>query len=173
MKRAARLLAVAVVAALGAVAVAQAPALNVQMGLWEISSTTDLGGQMPAVDTGKMTPDQKARLEAAMKGLMGPHTSVNKSCVTKEKFNQSNFMGQDQPGAACQQAITTNTSTSLEGTVTCTGEHPMSGQIHIDAPSPTTFTGSVKATSTEGGRPTTVNIALSGKWLSADCGTVK
>ena len=171
MKRAARLLAVAVVAALGAVAAAQAPALNVQMGLWEISSTTDLGGQIPGIDTSKMTPDQKARLDAAMKAMAGPHTS--KTCMTKEKFDQSNFMGQDQPGGACHQAITTNTSTSLEGTVTCAGEHPMSGQVHIDAPSPTTFTGTVKATSTEGARATTVNIALSGKWLSADCGAVK
>ena len=173
MKRGARLLALAAVAALGGVAAAQAPALNVQMGLWEISSTTDLGGQMPGVDTTKMTPEQKARVEAAMKGMMGPRTSVNKSCVTKEKFDQSNFMTQDQPGDTCHQAITTNTRTSLEGTVTCTGEHPMSGQIHIDAPSPTTFTGTVKATSTEGGRATTINMALSGKWLSADCGTVK
>jgi len=173
MLKPARLLAVAAAtAALGAAAAAQTPALNVQMGLWEISTTTDVGGQMPGVDTSKMTPEQKARVDAAMKGMMGSHTSVNKTCMTKEKFNQSNFMA-DQPGDMCHQTITTNTRTSLEGSVTCTGEHPMTGQIHIDAPSPTAFTGTVKASSTDSGRTMTLNLALSGKWLGADCGAVK
>jgi hypothetical protein len=39
-----------------AVLLAQAPSLDVKMGLWEMSMTSNAGGQMPAVDTSKMTP---------------------------------------------------------------------------------------------------------------------
>src|SRR5438876_2644021 len=44
-------------ASLTAVLLAQAPALNVKMGLWEITTTAKVGGQPPAIDTGKMTPE--------------------------------------------------------------------------------------------------------------------
>jgi hypothetical protein len=42
------------------VVLAQAPALDIKMGLWEITTTTQIGGQTPQVDTSEMTPEQKA-----------------------------------------------------------------------------------------------------------------
>ncbi len=48
-----------ILASLTAVAFAQAPALNIRMGLWEMTSTTNVGGEMPGIDTSKMTPEQK------------------------------------------------------------------------------------------------------------------
>src|SRR5438132_805284 len=84
--------------------VAQAPALDVKMGLWEMSSTTQMGGQMPTVDTSKMTPEQKKQLDDAMKQMVGEaHTNVAKSCVTKEKLEKSVFMMESQPGQTCKQ----------------------------------------------------------------------
>jgi hypothetical protein len=158
---------------LSAIAVAQTPALDVKMGLWEITSTSDIGGQMPAIDTSKMTPAQKARMEAAMKGLTGAHSAVTKSCMTKEKFNRSNFMTDDDSGTTCQQTISTNTRTSLDANVVCTGKQTRTSQMHIDASSPTSFTASVKSVDTKQGRTMTVDMTMTGKWLGADCGTVK
>jgi hypothetical protein len=157
---------------LTAIVLAQAPALNVRMGLWEVTSAINVGGEMPGMDTSKMTPQQKAQMEAAMKGMMGAHQNVMKSCMTKEKFDQANFMG-DQAGDKCKQTLTKNTATVLEGTVACTGDHPMNGQMHLEATSPTSFTGTMKSNTTEQGKTMTVDMNMSGKWLGADCGDVK
>ena len=160
-------------ATMAATLVAQTPALDVKMGLWEISSTTEIGGQMPSYDTSKMTPEQKARMDAAMKEMMGTHTNVNKSCMTREKFEKQSFMTTGNEKDNCKQTITANTRSTLDASVVCTGEHPMQGQMHIDALSPTSVKGTVKSAVTDQGRTMTVNATLTGKWLAADCGSEK
>jgi hypothetical protein len=158
----------------GAVVLAQRPALNLKMGLWELTSMSQVGGQMPAIDTSKMTPEQKAKFEAAMKSVvMGAHTNVIKSCITPEKYDKANFMMTDKDADNCKQTVSTNTSTSLEAAVTCTGERARTGQVHIEAPSPTLFKGTVKFTMNENGRPMTVDGTMTAKWVAADCGAVK
>ena len=62
---------------------------------------------------------------------MGPHASVDKICMTKEKFEKSSFMT-DAPGMTCKQTISTNTRSTLETTVACTGTANMTMQMHID-----------------------------------------
>jgi Protein of unknown function (DUF3617) len=160
--------------AAGAVVLAQKPALNIKMGLWELTTNSQVGGQMPGIDTSNMTPEQKAKLEAMMKStVMGAHTNVIKSCITQEKFDKANFMMTDQDASTCKQTVSTNTSTSLDAAVTCTGERGRTGQVHIEALSSTTFTGAVKFTMTQNGRAMTVDGTMAGKWLAADCGAVK
>jgi hypothetical protein len=161
---------------LTAVVLAQAPqppALNVRMGLWEVSSTIDLGGQMPGMDMSKMTPAQQAQMAAAMRGMMGAHTTTTKSCMTREKFNKQNFVAGEQSGMDCKQTFTKNTATVLEGNVSCTGTRSMTGTMHFDATSPTAFNGTMKSATSERGQTMTANVAMSGKWLGADCGDVQ
>ena len=75
MTRVFRLAAFALVSGwLGVVAYAQAPALNIKLGEWEISSVMNVGGQLP-IDTSKMTPEQKAKMEASMDGRGARHAS--------------------------------------------------------------------------------------------------
>jgi hypothetical protein len=158
----------------GAVALAQKPVLNVKMGLWELTSMTQVGGQMPAIDTSKMTPEQKAQFEAAMKSaVLGAHTNVTKSCITKEKFDKANFMMTDKDAETCKQTVSTNTPTSLDAAIACTGEHPRTGEVHIEAPSPSAFKGTIKFAMSERGRAMTVDGTMTARWLAADCGDVK
>ena len=57
------------------VLVAQAPALDVKLGLWESTTVTDLGGAaMPQMDMSKLPPEQAAKIAEAMKGLTGDRT---------------------------------------------------------------------------------------------------
>ena len=160
-------------ASITAVAFAQAPApaLDVKMGLWEITSTVNLGGQMP-FDTSKLAPEQKAQMEAAMKGAMGAHTSVEKTCMTKEKFEKSSFMT-TTPGMNCKQTISTNTRSMLEASVACTGSGEMTMQMHLEAESSTAVKGTMKGTASAAGKTLTSDGTMSGKWLGADCGNTK
>ncbi len=45
--------------------------------------------------------------------------------------------------------------------------------MHIDALSPTNFKGTFKMSETDQGKTMNVNGTMTGKWLGADCGTVK
>ena len=146
------------------------PLLDVRMGLWEVTSTTDMAG-IPGVDTSKMSPQQKAQMEAVMKGVVAKPT-VLKSCMTPEKF-VTERTPVDQPGTTCTQSIQTNTAKVLENTMICTGERPSKSVSRTEAQSPTAFTGTVTSTSTSRGREMSVTINMTGKWLGADCGTVK
>ncbi len=78
---------------LGAVVLGQqpaAPALDIRMGLWEVTNTIDFGGGIPGVDMSKMTPEQQARMGAAMRGMQ-PKPTTTKSCMTREAFDRQNF----------------------------------------------------------------------------------
>jgi hypothetical protein len=163
--------AVVPLAALTVVVLAQSPMLDIRMGLWEMSTTTDLGGQMPGMDLSKMPPEQRAQMEAAMKNMMG-RSIVTKSCMTKEKFDRSGFM-QDRPGQTCKQTLVSSTRSSLDAKVVCSGERPMTGEMHFESTSATAMKGNIKMTGGEQGRPMQVSVSMTGKWIGADCGDAK
>jgi hypothetical protein len=171
MRIASRWIAALVLSAAGAaVLLAQAPALDVKMGLWELTSNTDMNGQMPSVDTSKMTPDQRTQFEAMMKAMSGARSSVVKTCITKEKFDRSSF-APERPGSTCTEKVTTNTSSTLDATVSCKGERET--RVHVDALSSTSIKGSITMSTSEQGRGMNMNSTITGQWLGADCGTVK
>jgi hypothetical protein len=167
------LLSSVVLVGLSAVVAAQAPALNVKFGLWENTIVTNIGGA-PPIDTSKMSPEQAAKMKEAMKSAMGERTMTDKSCVTKENLSNESFMLPQQSGMTCTRKITTNTQTTFVADVRCTGLQEMNGQISIETSAGgTAFTGSMKMATTAQDRAMTVTMKLSGKYLGADCGTVK
>ena len=158
---------------LTAVLVAQAPALDVKFGLWENTIVTNLGGA-PPVDTSKMTPEQAAKMTAAMQGMMGERTTTEKSCVKKEDLAKDSFMLPQGSGMTCTRTITTNTGSAYVADVSCKGEREMTGKISIEAAAGgTAFTGSMNMATSAQGRTMNVTMKMSGKYLGADCGTVK
>ena len=149
-----------------------APQLNVRTGLWEITTVMKMGGDMPKMDLSQVPPAQRAQMEAMMKQMMSDRTDTSKSCVTAEDLKDGSFMtGGDD--VQCQQVIAVNTRTALESTVTCKGERAMTGKLRVDAPTPTAMNAKMNATSTDDGRTMTIDMTMTGKWLAADCGTVK
>jgi hypothetical protein len=152
-----------------------APKLNVKLGLWEMTNTVNLGGDMPAMsgmDMSKMTPEQRAQMEGAMKAMMGSHTAVSKTCMTREKLSSSAFMVPDDAGTDCKPTLGTNTATTLDADVSCTGTTTVKAHVHLVAASPTAISGTATATTTEAGRTMKMDIKTSGKWIGEACGDV-
>jgi len=162
---------VAAAAACSAALLAQTPALNVKLGLWETTSTTKVGGDMPGLDTSKLPPEQRAQVEAAMKQLSRPQTSTNKSCMTQEDLQKATFLGKDGPN--CKTTVTKNTATMIEAHRVCTGGEASTQDLHVEATSSTAVNGTFKATTTARGKTMNVDGTIAGHWLSADCGEVK
>jgi len=170
MTRAFRFLASALLVAGAALPLsAQKSPLNIKPGLWEMSIQLDMAGAMPpGIDTSKMPPEQKAKIEALMKAQQNtPH--IVKSCVTQEEIDnyRVNEAGND---ASCKTTVTKSSPTLVEIAQTCGGPAAGTRETRIEAPTPTAMKVVSKATSGRGAG-TTVN--MNGKWLGADCGDTK
>ena len=158
-----------------AAAYAQAPALKINLGAWEVTTAVDLGGQLPGIDTSKMTPEQKARAEALAQSRPSQSPRVTKTCITKENFQRGAILSNDDPNMKCTQTFASNTPTLLDTTRTCTGDDGVSRttRTRMEAASSTGLKAAVTNTSIRNGRTINVNVVLTGKWLGADCSGIK
>jgi Protein of unknown function (DUF3617) len=164
-------------AALSAVLVRAAEAkFNVKPGLWEVTTTGTTTGAppIPAATLAQMSPEQRARIEAAIKAAMArsgaPH--VFETCVTPKQLEEGpDFTDPDQK--SCKQTVVRRSSTVMEVHVECTGEQRMSGNVRFQAISSEAVKGSTVMTVSNGGNTMTANRDIQGKWLGAGCGSVK
>src|SRR5579863_7235884 len=69
--------------------------IDVKPGLWETTVKNDVTGmpamqmpQIPEETLNRMPPEQRARVEAMMKGRGAGGTNTSKSCITQEMVNQ-------------------------------------------------------------------------------------
>ena len=150
---------------------AYAEALNVKPGLWEITTTTAVSG-MPPIDTSNMTPEQKARFEAAMKARQAhsPRNHVSKSCVTKERLERGPF--QDEDKESCTHTVISSTSTQWQTKLSCTKPKRV-GEFKIEALSREKIKGTVQMNESDDKHAMSVHVSLAGRWLDSDCGGIK
>ena len=146
--------------------------LNVRTGEWETTLTFESSGQLPIPQEmlDKMTPEQRARMEAAMKARAGrgPRTTVHKSCVTKETLDKP-FSG-DQIQKSCKETVVTSSPTKQEIHLECELEGGrQTGSIKVEAVDPGNVKGSIQMTASNAGRSMDANSSFSAKWLGPMC----
>ncbi len=164
--------------AVGAVAAVHAAELtkpNIKPGLWEVSVSPKMSGEMPIPEDqlAKMTPEQRARLEAAMKNAGGkPH--IYKECMTPEKIAKGFEMDRGADSASCKRNVISSTSSELTLHDDCNDpKRKSSTDVHFEIKGGKQMDGKVHIVVTQSGKSMTVDSTLSGKWLSASCGSVK
>jgi uncharacterized protein DUF3617 len=144
--------------------------LNVKPGEWESTISNDTSGQLPVPQEmiDKMSPEQRARMEAMMKarGLGAPRTMVNKHCVKKEDLDKP-FGNNDK---SCKRTIVTSSATKQEIHMECEmGGGKQVGTLTFEAVDSSTIKGSMQMTASNGGRTMNVNSTFSSKWLGPAC----
>jgi hypothetical protein len=149
------------------------PPLDVRPGMWESTMTTKMSGAPPIPPEllAKMTPEQKAALEARMKTResQSPKTTVGKQCLTKEELKKPLKFG-DENGS-CQRTVVNASSSKQEIRIQCSNAGiKASGTIRIEAIDPEHMKFSSQMTSGDGSRAMSVDVTGVGKWLSAACG---
>ena len=147
--------------------------LNMKTGLWEMTVNLKTSGDMvPPGMMEKLTPEQRARLEARMNANSGGNakTDTQKHCVTKEGLEKPiNFGDKD-----CSWTILESTSTRAKGNVSCQGTGiTMSGNGEFEAPDPEHVRGFAHMTSNQGGNKMTVDSNFTWKWLGSSCGNTQ
>jgi hypothetical protein len=167
-------------------AVAVADNLNIKPGLWETTSSSQSQGT-PAISPeqqaqmekmrASMSPEMRARIEAAQKKANSGAPHVHKSCVTKEDLNKPMNFGEGKDDGKCTKTVLKSTSSVQEIRVDCTGgdRYNSTGMIRIAATNSENWSGTLETTLTPVGKgaPMTVKTNVTGKWLGSDCGDVK
>ena len=155
-----------------------ASAQNLKPGLWEIATQMQGGPGQKNDDIAQaqkelqsLPPDQRKMMEAmlAQQGVQlgaGPGGGITiKICMTKEMVDRNDLPSQQ---GDCKHSYTPRAGNSMKFSFVCT-KPPSSGEGQITFTSPeayqTKMDTKVNAQKSE--------MQSSGRWLKADCGTVK
>jgi hypothetical protein len=164
------------VAALAALAFTlPAAAQSLKPGLWEINNKMG-GGQMDAAmvemqkQMAAMPPDQRKQMEAMMasRGVkMAPGAGGGMAvqmCMTKEMVERNDMPMQD----GCKMTRNERSGNTMKMAFTCTNP-PSSGEGQVTFTSAEAYTSRMTVKS----GADTMTVDANGKWLKADCGSVK
>ncbi|MBS0420558.1 MAG: DUF3617 domain-containing protein [Proteobacteria bacterium] len=168
-------IALCAVGALAAVQAAELTKPNIKPGLWEVSVSPKMSGEMPIPEDqlAKMTPEQRARIEAAMKNA-GAKPHVYKECMTPEKIAKGFEMDRGADAASCKRNVISSTPSELTLHDECNDpKRKSSTDVHFEIKGGTQMNGKVHIVVTQSGKSMTVDSTLTGKWLAASCGSVK
>ena len=149
--------------------------LNVKEGLWEMTVTHSMSG-MPATPNippdvlAKMPPEQRARIEAAMKG--GPSTDVRKECITKEKLEKHSAFSNNR--GDCTRTVVNSTGSKLEVKIHCEEKQASTdGTLVLETVGSDRVKGTMQAVTNANGHTMNMNFTFSSKYLGPACGDVK
>jgi hypothetical protein len=149
--------------------------LNVKEGLWEVTVTHSMTG-MPAMPNippdalAKMPPEQRARMEAMMKG--GATTDVRKECVTKEKLEKHSAFSANR--GDCTRTVVNSTGSKLEVKFHCEEKQSSSdGTLLVEAIGSDNVKGTMHSVTNANGHTMTMDFTISSKYLGPACGDVK
>ena len=123
-----------------------------------------------------MSPEQRKKVEEMMarNGVkMGPASPGGgmsvKICMTKEMAERNEVPAQQGDCKTTQQSRSGNT---MKMAFSCS-KPPSTGEGQITFVSPEAYTTKMVMTSMASGKPQKVDMEGGGKWLGADCGSIK
>jgi len=151
--------------------------LDVQLGLWETTTTHATAGAPPIPQEmlDRLTPEQRAKFEERMKNRSGQaRTETHQSCLTKEQL-EKHFLFEDDKGMNCTRNITTATRRKIDASLECNSPTgiKMNGTIKIDSPDSETANGTIHMVSAGNGNSMNFDSTFKSKWLGASCGDVE
>ncbi len=151
-------------------------------GLWELSSSMKSGsGEMEKAmaqlqqQMASMSPEQRKMMQDAMgkhgvsMGSGGPGAMQLKVCLTKEMLDRNEFVTQE---GDCKTQNAPRVGNTMKVSFTCT-RPPSSGEGEVTFISPESYRSTMAVNSTARGKAERLDMESQGKWLTADCGSVK
>lgn len=167
---------------LGALALAAclpAAAQSMKPGLWEVTNKMNnpqLDGAMAEMQKqmAAMPPDQRKQMEAmlAKQGVrLAPATGggvAAQMCMSKEMAQRNELPMQE----GCKLTRQERSGNTTRLAFTCANP-PSSGEGEVTMASPESYSSRMTMKSVVNGKPETMTMQGSGKWLKADCGNLK
>lgn len=158
-----------------------AAAQTLKPGLWEVQQKMQGSGEMNQAmeemrkNMASLPPEQRKQMEAMMaqQGVqMKPGTGGGMSmrmCMSKEMAERNEIPANQ---GDCKTTSQQRSGNTMRMAFTCT-RPPSTGETQFTFTSPEAYTMRMTATTTAGGKSEKVTMDGTGKWISADCGTLK
>ncbi len=146
--------------------------LDVKVGQWEATVTSQISGlpqarqmpQIPPDQLAKLPPEQRARIEAMLSGA--PRTTTSKTCVKKEDLNKMPI-NNDQ---ACKTTLVSSSGTKQEIHMECDRNgSKQTGTITIEALSSESIKFHIEAAGDASGNNISMKVSGTSKWLGPTC----
>jgi len=160
-----------------------AHAQSIKPGLWEMTQKVDGSAQMDQAmaqmqqQMASMPPAQRKQMEdmLARQGKAMPTPGAGggmamKVCITPEMAARQDMPMQGD--GDCTNTVTSRSATALKMSFVCK-KPPSSGEGTYTFSGDAAYTVKMVMNTTHQGKPQTMTMDGQGKWLSADCGTVK
>lgn len=159
---------------------AQTTGPKVEAGLWEInialrsqSGKAEAAMKEAQAYISRMPPDQRKQVEEMMaaQGMrLGDNTSTVQACISKEDAERGEI---PQQAGECTQQVLERNASSMKVKFACTTNPPASGEAVVDFQSRTAYSSRAVVDTVVMGQTERVNVNQTGRWLGADCGSVK
>lgn len=159
---------------------------KLEPGLWEQAMTVK--SQSGSVEQGmaqmqremaKLSPEQRKMMEQMMasRGVgmggmgagAGQPTTV-RICITPEQAARDEMPQHD---GQCRQTAVERSGNQLRFKFSCAGDPPSSGEGEFTFESSKAHSGTVRVDTTVKGKPERMEVQTRGRWIAADCGSVK
>ena len=145
--------------------------LNVKLGLWETTWSTETRGMppLPKELLDRMSPDQRKKMEADLRAAQakGPDVHTDRECITQKDLDKP---FEPENTKECTHTIVTATRSTQEIRIVCSGGMPGSGSMKVSATNPETMTGSLDLKLGQGAESMTIKGQMKGRWIASDCG---
>jgi hypothetical protein len=147
--------------------------MRLKLGLWEMTATPHMTGQVPIPDDklAALPPEQRARLENAIRqSTSRPH--VARTCITAEKLQKG--FDVDRHDGSCKRKVLSNSASAMAVHEECSSEEGTRvADFQFQAKSPEAVTGTVHMHMARGGKAMDLQEAIVGHWVASDCGAIK
>lgn len=153
---------------------------KIEPGLWELNVTLkSQSGQVEAAlkqaqeYIASLPPDQRKAVEemmAAQGVRLGDKASTLQACISKEDADRGLV---PQQAGECSQQVMEQGSSSMRVKFSCSTQPPASGEAKVSFQGRRAFTSQALVDTTVSGQAQRINVDQKGRWLAADCGTVK
>jgi len=152
---------------------------NIKPGLWEVTLNPQVSGQLaiPDDELAKLTPEQRTRMEAAMKSYAANSNKshVYKECMTPEKIARGFSLDKQSDDMACTRKLLSNSASEVTVHDECNGPQQKTvSDVHFEIKGGTQMNGKINfVMSSTNGKSMTMNSTVQGTWLGASCGSIK
>ena len=156
-------------------ATANAADNNMQPGLWQIETTSDLLLLVPHIPADQM---QSIKDIASEYGLEMPQiengAAISQTCITQEMADQKTLPNFYNAELGCSSKNATRNGNNYQVDFVCnSADLKGNGTAAGIITSPQAFTGQTSFTGTAQGNPVNETADINGKWMNASCGAVK
>ncbi len=152
-----------VMLALGVLAANPALAKQGKVGLWSVTSTTDIA----------MSPQTAAAMKKAGMAMPAAQPVTVQMCMSQAEVDSDNPPQMDRQATGCDTRIVKRSANAMTANMVCKGNLKGTGSIQIAYEGAERYAGTYNFQGASAGQTTNVTTRFRGQWLKADCGKVK